>query len=163
MFRFNERSDKQLIVNSIEYQDNVIPSSNSVMARNLQSLFVMTGNTIYRDMAESMLAPIVPMVARYGSSFSNWAQLMMHKDYQHYEVVIVGKEAETAVEAFNKEYLPNAIVIASKKGSDDVLFESRYQKGKTLIYLCKGNVCEAPVELDKLGEIIAKIKLIDAQ
>jgi uncharacterized protein len=159
MFRFNSKEDKQLIVNSIEYQDNVMPSSNSVMANNLHRLFLMTGNTKYRDISDEMNKHIAPLMSRYGSAFSNWAQSMMHTDFPHYEVVVIGKEAEEVKDELNKLYLPHCTVMASKKSSDDHLFEYRYVKGKTLIYICQNNVCQAPIPSSEIKKVIDTIEL----
>jgi uncharacterized protein len=159
MFLFSAKNDSQLIVNSIEYQDNVIPSSNSVMANNLHRLFLMTGKTKYRDISEEMTRHIAPIMSRYGSAFSNWAQGMMHNDYPQYEVVVIGKDAEKVMDQLNKLYLPHCLLMASTKKSDDHLFEYRYVKGKTLIYICQNNVCQAPIPSDQMDKVVGIVGL----
>lgn len=159
MFRFNPTKSEELIVNTIEYQDNVIPSSNSVMAKNLHRLYILTANTLYRDISEEMLKHISPLVSRYGSSFSNWSDLMMHSDYKHYEVVVVGEEAHEVIEELSGEYLPHCMIASTEEKSNDAIFDARFKRGKTLIYVCENNVCQRPVPDSKVKEVIGQIGL----
>ncbi len=43
-------------------------------------------------------------------------------------------------------YLPNAIVIYRTSPSDHPLFQNRFMENKTLVYVCRNNACQLPVE-----------------
>lgn len=158
MFRFNSKNDNQLIVNSVEYQDNVMPSSNSVMGHNMYRLYLMTGNSTYYNKTEKMMHNIAPLMSRYGSAFSNWAMLIMNQAFSHYEIVIVGPQAEEVKKKFESHYLPNAMIMASTSDSKEHLFEYRYQEGQTLIYVCQGEMCLAPVDVSKWEDVLGSIR-----
>ena len=66
-----------------------------------------------------MLQGVLPYFSRGRSSdYAQWGQLLLKKAYPHYEVVIVGPEAESKTIAFQKEYYPNVLFQISTTESD---------------------------------------------
>ncbi|MEO8933524.1 MAG: thioredoxin domain-containing protein, partial [Xanthomarina sp.] len=72
MFYFTSNQDALLVSRSIEYRDNVIPASNSIMAKNLFKLSRYFDNDYYSKTATSMLNNVKPEIKDYGSNYSNW-------------------------------------------------------------------------------------------
>ncbi|MBT8394784.1 MAG: thioredoxin domain-containing protein, partial [Bacteroidia bacterium] len=67
MFFFTSIKDPKLVTRNIDFRDNVIPSSNSIMAKNLFKLSHYFENTNYLKTATSMLNNVKPEMATYGS------------------------------------------------------------------------------------------------
>jgi uncharacterized protein YyaL (SSP411 family) len=155
MFFFTSNQDAALVSRTIEYRDNVIPASNSIMAKNLFKLSHYYSNASYEKIAKTMLNNMLPELGKYPSAFSNWLDLMLNYTNNYYEVAIVGKHAEEKLTTFNKTYIPNKLIAGSNEKNDLPLLKDRYSKDKTLIYVCVNKVCQFPVsEVDKAIELI---------
>jgi len=144
IFYYTAADDEQLIARKSEIMDSVIPASNSVMANNLQKLGLFFDETSYSQMAAQLLANIAPQIARYGSSYSNWAMLMLNGVFGLYEVVITGDEYEQTRAETEKNYIPNKIILGGKKGSLPLL-QGRFAEN-TRIFVCKDKTCGLPAE-----------------
>lgn len=145
MFFFTSKKDAQLVTRNIEYRDNVIPSSNSIMAKNLFKLSHYFGIANYYKTATSMLNNVKPEIESYPSSFSNWLDLMLNYTNPYFEVAIVGDNALDKSIVLDNHYLPNILKAISTKPSDLPLIKDRFMDGKTNIYVCINNACKLPV------------------
>jgi len=145
-FYFTSDKQTELIARTVEVYDNVIPSSNSVTARNLFRLSYLLERTDYKKIAQSMLERMVGNISEYPSGYSNWAQLFLDLTGTHKEVVVIGKNAIELLKKLQKHYLPNVIFCASTAPGKLPLLKNRYVSGKTLIYICQNNTCQLPVE-----------------
>ena len=146
MFQFTSHQSKDLVAKQTDYFDNVIPSSNSIMCRNLLRLSHLYLEVKYRSIALEMIDLVAPRVVQYGSGFSNWMIAMLESFGDLKEVVIVGAEAH---EFAHKIYGLNALnisVVANTAASGLPVFEGRYAEGRTLIYVCQNNTCMEPVD-----------------
>ena len=155
MFFFTATNGDALIARKMEVFDNVIPSSNSSLARSLYTLALLTGNTEYRTTALQMLRNTAGSMAGYGSGCSNWAMLALQLTKPFYEVVIIGENALEKYAELNQNYLPQTLIAAAVTGEELDVFHHRQQVGKTLIYVCQNNSCHAPVE--SVDEVLKEI------
>lgn len=147
MFFYTNRDDKVLVARKTEIFDNVIPSSNSQMARNLFYLSDYFDDEQYRKISKQMLLNVQDKFSQYGSSLSNWGLLMMDFLGPVKEVVICGKNAQVLGAELQQNYLPNVIWAQSRKADNELpLLRDRFVPGKTLIYVCVGQRCELPVD-----------------
>ncbi len=149
MFYFTSKKDSKLVTRNMEYRDNVIPASNSIMAKNLFKLSHYFNNSKYLKTATTMLNNVKPEMETYGSGFSNWLDLMLNYTNPFYEVAIVGKDAIAKTKDLNKYYLPNILIASSTKSSDSPLIKDRFIEDKTYIYVCVNNACKLPVSSAK--------------
>ena len=78
MFYVTSNEDHALITRNVEYRDNVIPASNSIMAKNLFKLSHYFDNEHFRKTAMTMLNNVKPEIQEYGSGYSNWLDLMLN-------------------------------------------------------------------------------------
>ena len=146
VFYFSDKNKDVLVSKKIEMHDNVIPASNSQMARNLFTLAKITGNTKYEDVAAKMLNHVTKEIEAYPSGHSNWAILTLQQAFPYYEVCIVGKAVDDFITSFKEHYNPNAIFVYSKTASNVALLKERYKPDETLIYVCQNHTCSAPVK-----------------
>ncbi|NER18254.1 thioredoxin domain-containing protein [Spongiivirga citrea] len=144
-FFFTSNEDAALVSRSIEQLDNVIPASNSIMAKNLYDLALYFGNKQYKTSAVNMLNSVKPNIDQYPTSHSNWLDLMLNFVGEYYEVAIVGEDAKKRIAELNKTYIPNKLIVGSKGESNLYLLENRYTEGETMIYVCVEGACKLPV------------------
>jgi uncharacterized protein len=145
-FYFTSDEDEGLIIRKTEVSDNVIPASNSQMARNLFKLHHYLNLPIYEKMAKNMCFKLSDEMAHYGSGYSNWAMLACELLLPYKEIAITGEQSNQLFKKMNENYLPNCLFAWSNKISDLPLLKSRFVEGKDLIYVCENNTCKLPVE-----------------
>ena len=153
MFFYTGNDDEQLIARKSEIMDGVIPASTSVMGNNLKKLGLFFDDERYPAIASQMLNNIAPQIARYGSSFSNWATLMLNEVFGLNEVAITGNDFEQMRAGFEKNYVPNKIMLGGKQGSLPLL-QGRFA-GETRIFICKDKTCGLPA--NNIEEAIKQI------
>ena len=146
MFRFNADDTEVLISHHQEIQDNVIPSSNSVMAGSLFRLGHLLVKREYLDISSLMLEKMGPRIAQYPNGFAGWGKLLLKELYPFYEVAVAGPDAFRMLTQIQSEYLPQVVMAASSRESDIPLLKGRFSKDKTHIFVCRDNVCQLPVE-----------------
>lgn len=145
MFFFTSDEDRSLVNRSIVYRDNVIPASNSIMAKNLFKLYHYFDNEYYLETSRTMLNNVQPELQEYPEGFTNWMDLMLNFGENYYEVAIVGSELEKKRNSLGQTYLPNIVLIGSTEDNDMPLLKNRYIEGQTLIYVCVNKACKLPV------------------
>ena len=156
LFYFTSNNDTSLVTRNIEYLDNVIPASNSMMAKNIFTLSHYYLDKKYTTAAAAMLNNIQENLTQYPTSYSNWMDLMLNYTQPYYELVVVGKDAPDKLKELNSFYLPNKLIAASTATSDQEIFEGRYLENNTLIYVCVNNACKLPVKT--VGEALELIE-----
>ena len=143
-FYFTSIKGEKLIARKMELADNVIPSSNSVMAVNLFKLGHLQANDSYLERSTRMLKGQIQNISKGGPYYSNWARLMGYHIYPFYEVAITGNNAEKLSAELRKNFIPNAVFLGGDKENLDLL-EGKLIEGQTTIYVCKDRVCDLPV------------------
>ena len=139
-----EQSD-QLVVRKIELSDNVIPSSNSVMADVLFQLGEYYDNEKYKNMSNSMIAKIIQNPSTLDPFHSNWARISGIIAYQPFEVAVMGDDALKKSHELQHHYLPSSLFMGGTLENLPLL-ENKLIAGKTMIYVCRNKVCKLPVQ-----------------
>ena len=130
----------------MEVNDNVIPASCSSMAKSLYLLGLLLDKNDYLDKSTQMLNNIKKDMPRYVSGYSNWGILMINRILPFYEITIVGNDFNDKRKEINQQYIPNKILMGSKRESNLPLLVNKYQKGSTMIYVCLNKTCKMPTE-----------------
>lgn len=155
LFRFKSVEDTSLVSENYETEDNVIDSSNSVMARNLYTLSVYFGLVHYEDICRKMLRIVISNID-YPSAFSNWLNVWMNFDTQQKELAICGKNALENLNVINQNYFPNLIVSASEKPSNLPFLKGRYAENILHFFVCQNKVCDLP--LQSIDKVLLQLK-----
>ena len=145
MFYYTSNLDPALIARKMEISDNVIPASNSSMAKNLFVLGKYFSNDEYIRMSNKMLKMVGQNTVKNGAYFANWNILMAWFINDPFEVAIVGKDYEAKRKEFDKHYLPNVFLSGGVKEGNLPLLENKLVKGQTTIYVCKNKTCKLPL------------------
>ncbi len=156
MFFYTSISDEPLIARKSESSDNVIPASNSSMAKALYKLGMLYDNADYINKSKRMVMNAKENMVAYPSYYANWAILMNWFISEPYEVAIVGDKAQELRTQLGQHFLPDCIFLGSTKGSKLPLLEDKLKDGKTLIYACKNKTCQLPVESVKEAMTLLK-------
>lgn len=140
MFFFTN-ADTQLIARKMEINDNVIPSSNSVMARNLYYLGRYLNEAGYLDRSRTMLGNVYDGMEQYGSGYSNWGMVLLHEIYGLAELVT--GERDDAL-TLRKSGVP--MVLQAQIDADLPLTASKLDTLKDQIMVCFEGTCKFPTK-----------------
>lgn len=139
--------NEQVVVRKMEITDNVIPASNSVMAKNLYQLSILLDDTNMREKAIQILKNSKNQSLKSPTYSYNTLHLFLQLNQAKKELIIVGDKANEKRMDLLKNYYPFILVSGSlKENKDRPLLLNRYRKEKTLFYFCENNACKMPVE-----------------
>lgn len=157
MFFYTSNTDSALIARKMELSDNVIPASNSEMAKNLFLLGHYFQRQDFIEMAKEMATNVKEMAIQSGVYYANWDILMAWLAVEPAEVAIVGDNCEKLRKELQMHYLPNVILSGGTKKAKSALLKDKYIDGQTAIYICRDKLCQKP-----MFTVDEAIKLIDS-
>ncbi len=144
-FEFSGHHHDPLIAGKKEIFDNVIPSSNAIMAHNLYYLGRAMEKEEWVRTAEKMLEKVLPSFGTEPGFLSCWGSLGYRMHSPSPEIAISGPESLEWAKAIKKVYIPGRVICASESESGLPLLRDRTpENGKTLIYICYNNTCQRP-------------------
>ena len=155
MFFYTSDEDQSLIRRTIEVDDNVISSSNSMMAINLFKLHKLYPDEGYGSLSEQMLKNVQKDFDRRAQSFSNWLHLVLYQNHNFYEIAVIGEDYRTMGSELAQTYVPQSILVGSQSQGNLELLKNREVPGKTLIYVCIEGACKLPV--DSAGKALEQL------
>ena len=156
LFFYTSINDAPLIARKTETTDNVIPSSNSSMAKALFCLGHLLDNSSYLTMVEKAALAMKEQSAAYPAYYANWAMLNNWMKNSPFEVAIVGKEAEQFRQDFSAGYLPNCLLLGAASACDLPLLDGKYVDGQTFLYVCVNKACQLPAR--SVAEALSQLK-----
>ncbi|WP_320815037.1 thioredoxin domain-containing protein [Flavobacterium sp.] len=151
MFFYTNKKHSNLIARKMEISDNVIPSSNSQMAKNLYKLGLFFDNKDYDTKAKQMFTNVQNDVNNNIRFYSNWGSLEISLVQEPYEVAIMGNEFKKIRSELDQNYLPNVIFLGGKKEGTLSLLKDKLIKGETIIYVCQNKACKLPTNEVKIA------------
>ena len=145
LYYYTSGKSESLVARKSEVADNVIPSSNSMMAEVLYLIGEYYANDSYIVKSNDMLRVIAPHFSKNGPYYSNWALLMGLTTTGPYEVAVMGKDALSKSNEIRRNYFPTAFFMGGET-EDLPLLENKHVEGRTMIYVCRNKVCKFPEE-----------------
>ncbi|CDG64989.1 MAG: uncharacterized protein PWQ15_1155 [Methanobacterium sp.] len=145
----------QILVRQKEGYDTALPSGNSVQQMNLERLYLLTGESKFRETSEALEKFFAPTMEQTPAAFTMFLSAVMFQTRPSFEVTILGEidepETHRMLKALQEEYLPQVVLVL--KSSSDNLIEELIPslKDKTRIdnqttaYVCGNGTCQAPV------------------
>ncbi len=147
MFFFTSDDNHELISRKMEINDNVIPASNSSMAKTLFALSIYFDNATYENYSKQMLNNLVRDLKKYPSGYSNWGMLLLNYSSPFNEMVIAGENALAQRNELMQHFLPNILLAGAANDKSKLsLLDNRFVEGKNFIYVCENKACKLPVE-----------------
>ena len=144
LFFFTPDYQKDIVMRKKELDDNVIPSSNSVMAKNLFVLAKYFGIHDYLKLSVQMLKSVQDKILKNPMYHANWLSLYLWHRNDFYEIVVSGDDADQVLKQLQKHYLPYCIFAKAFENSKIPVAQNRFSQDLK-IYLCKNNTCDLPV------------------
>ena len=149
LFYFTQ-TDSRLIARKIDIDDDVVPSSNSVMAHNLNTLGVYYRKEDWLDKCKLMLAKVEGLVNKYPSSYVNWMAL--------YERLLRGsKEISVLIHTPLDHAELSKLIQKSHVISYHKELPMSHGQKENGIYLCQNKSC-----LPKMSSINELIEALDS-
>jgi hypothetical protein len=156
VFFYTSSDDSALIARKTETSDNVIPASNSSMAKVLFQLGTYLEENNFLSISRQLMMNMKETTLGYPTFYANWAQLMDWFIDTPYEVAIVGENATMVREELQQHYLPNVLVLGAEQNSELTLLQDKFKATETWIYVCQNKTCGLPVKT--VGEALRQIE-----
>lgn len=145
-FFFTSSNGEPLISRKKDLFDNVIPSPNSVMARNLLRLGVLLDRDEWKQDCHRMVSGISSLLEKEPAYLSNWAVVALEVSTPYYEIVIGGPEANAFRTELTAGLLPNGILLGVSPATTLPLAADKPNGPETLIHVCVNKTCRLPVK-----------------
>ena len=146
LFFFTDKNGEELIARKKELFDNVIPSSNSMMAENLHVLSLLMDRPDYAEQADQMLGRVQPLVEQNTDYLANWAAQLAMRARPTAEIAIVGPQADQLRAELDADFYPNKVLTGTTDKSELPLLQQRGTiGGQTALYVCYNRACQLPV------------------
>lgn len=158
-FFYTDASAEPLIARQKELFDNVIPSSNAVMAHNLLRLGRHLENADYQTLAATMLAQVQALAAQEPQHLTHWASLYAALLRPGAEVAIVGPQAEVFRQQLGRHFLPHDVLAGALQANNLPLLQGRGDGDRTTVYVCRDRACQLPVH--SVAEALAQLGLAE--
>lgn len=145
LFFYTDVQAERLIARKKELFDNVIPSSNSMMAKSLYFTGRYTGQQEYTEMARRMFARLKPLTLQDPQWLSNWTDLGLLLSRKQVEVVVTGPDYGQWIPVLREcDPSPATLYFGAADESTLPVFEGRFT-GKNTVYMCEDYACRLPV------------------
>ena len=145
-FFYTSGYSEKLITRKKEIFDNVIPSSNAIMAQNLFAAGSLLENEDWKQKAFNMTEILGHIITSEPNYMSQWAMAYIQIRHGMNEVLLTGKGIHSLRSALQKEYLPFVLLQGSSESSTLPLFEGKTTVGdRDTIYVCYQKTCGLPV------------------
>jgi uncharacterized protein len=145
-FFYTSSHAERLISRKKEIFDNVIPSSNAIMAQNLNYLSIFFDRDEWANMAKAMAESLSHIIKSEPGYMSHWAIVFTEIKKGLAEVVLTGKNLSGLRSEFLQQYFPFSLLQGAEGKSDLPLLKDKVSiNGKPTIYVCYNKTCKLPV------------------
>ena len=146
LFFYQSAEHEKLLAKKKELFDNVIPSSNAIMASNLWKLSSYYADEYFETLAKTAVLKMANLFEKDLAYLSNWAKVYMRMVFGNIQVVIIGMNFYELARELQAYYLPNCLFFAAPAETAHPLTHHRFCQGHTYIYVCRDSRCLLPVE-----------------
>lgn len=147
LFFYTSNRAEELIARKKEIFDNVIPSSNALMATNLKTLGHLLSHEEYTEAARDMVDRMNRVLMLAPQDLAQWATLYTLHTYPTAEVVMVTNNL-AQVQALHQQYEPNKVIAGKKPQATSglALLKGREMiNSATTYFVCYNKTCQLPV------------------
>ncbi len=146
LFFFTSAKQQILITRKIEINDDVIPASNSILAKCLNRLSYYFERNDYAQIQANMIGSILPKMQKFPNGYSNWMQLIAQEEMGFKQVIVKGKEAINWKNNLSKSFQFNTVILIHTEETKIPLMASKNGTvEKTTAWLCTNKTCSAPI------------------
>ncbi|MGQ5260272.1 thioredoxin domain-containing protein [Micromonospora sp. ZYX-F-536] len=150
---------ERLVTRPADPTDNATPSGRSALVAGLVAYAALTGETRYREAAETALGTVAPIVGRH-ARFTGYAATVGEALLSGpYEIAVATDDpaGDPLVSAARRHAPPGAVVVAGRPDQPGVplLADRPLVDGRPAAYVCRGFVCQRPVT--SVEELVAEL------
>ncbi len=146
LFFFTSSKQATLITRKIEVNDDVIPASNSILAKCLNRLAYYFERNDYAEIQENMLARIIPKMQKFPNGYSNWMQLISMQEKAFKQIIIKGDYAKIWKQELGNSFQFNTAILVHPGNSNIPLLQAKNgETQKTTAWVCTDKTCSAPI------------------
>lgn len=144
-FQFTSHEKGVWVAPHYEIEDNVIPSSNAIMAENLLRLSWYFKNEYYQEIANEMCTQLVSS-AEYFPGFTQWYASCYVLENGYHSVQLSEHTPTAIADEFAQAYQPLQLIYRHKPQSSLSINAEKAPEAPfaTTIQICKGKTCFAP-------------------
>jgi uncharacterized protein len=146
---------EKLVVRPKDLFDNAVPSSNSVLALQLQRLALLTGEQSFEKTAVDSMRLVKDALVASPQGFGHMLEAIDFYAGEPLEIVIVGdlhdQDTRALMEVVQRRYVPSKVLIVSDEGDADRVARIPLLEGRTRVddrataYVCRRGICRLPV------------------
>jgi len=144
LFYFKSHQDSQLVARKIDVNDDVISSSNSILAKCLMQIGYLFDEDNYHEICERMILGVQSKIEKHPMGYSNWLQVILFKYHGFNQLVCVGKTAADFLFDLHKKYLPNKLAVVINAKSTIPLLADKHITELIHFYRCIDKSCGLP-------------------
>ncbi|OKP99311.1 thioredoxin domain-containing protein [Paenibacillus sp. P46E] len=155
-FFFTGHDGEELPIRSKEWYDGALPSGNSVAAKLLWKLSVMSQDVELKMVAEHTAAVMAAAASAYPPGYAMYLQAHLAMASGGREWVLSGKREDAALHSMlaqvQQAYLPDAALLVNWEGDAEGILrllphlaDKPAINGEATAYICKNFACRAPV------------------
>lgn len=156
LFNYTSNKSETLITTKVEINDDVIPSSNSVLAKSLLVLGYIFSNNHYHNIADAMLCQMQFKVSSSPMSYSNWLQAYQIKQYGLSQIICSGTQTNKMANLLSQYFIPNKIVLRVEEPSTIPLLSDKTISSSNTYYVCHDKTCDLPTT--NIKEVLSALK-----
>ncbi len=149
LFFYTDIQGEKLIARKKEIFDNVIPSSNALMAKNLYFLGRIFEEESYTKLSKSMYLKLKNLLIQDPQWLSCWSELSLLFTFPEVDIAIVGENhLKISYLCQSQVYCSNGLIYATNLDSNLPIFKNRLniKINETNIFVCKNKTCFLPVK-----------------
>ena len=162
-FYFTRNDHETLILRSLSFNDDAMPSGNAIAAQALYYLGYLCANGRYIDCAEHTVKAASMQIARQPMAYA--AMLNAVDIYLHSATIIILRGDTVGMQQWqqviNQQYLPDVLCFAidERNTSSDKFSDKKAIGNRVTAYLCEGMTCREPItDLDQFREVIKALR-----
>lgn len=145
-FYFSSSSHEKFGVKTQETQDQVIPSSNAMMARNLWELGRYFLNLDWQNHSRKMVMGMQKSMGEHPAWHAAWASLAMEMTMEVKEVIFSGLTTDEAVSFQQSDFISGTLFALAKENSAIPICKGKLPGTKKLYFVCESGACHLPAE-----------------
>ena len=137
--------NQSLYKQTFEVEDQVVPSSNSIMANNLYDLYQISRNENYLKKIKIMMNRVAFKAKKWLPNFTNWMLLKQKLNGRKLQYLTMGLEHNEILELHHKKNNLATVYILEKE-SNILIFKEKYQEKAKNIFICNENSCISEID-----------------
>lgn len=155
-FFYSSQSAEPLLSRKKEIFDNVIPSSNAIMAQNLFQAGTLLEREDWKTMVVAMVGSLSHLIKSEPNYMSQWAIAHTEIKKGMAEVALVGKGLHNVHEQWLQHYAPFALLQGTEHQSKLPLLQDKVAVGDApTLFVCYNKTCQRPVH--RVEEAVAQL------